>query len=239
MSDSEYRVRRIQSTSLVIEKLPDGSTAVLDTRIGTVHSLNSSAAAAFEACRESCTGAALARAMSERLNAPVSEDLASVAVSELLAAGLVVRSSVQEPEGQGRSRRSMLQSLAAASGVALPVVLSLSAAEQKAYAAEASSGTPAITSITSVPNPVCPSTNDVYVFTLTGQNTHFNQATTQITTPADAALIVGTITVNSPTSLTVSISNFSVYADIGGVYLLVTTGSEVLASPELSFVCPA
>lgn len=239
MNDSEYRVQRIQSTSLVIEKLPDGSTAVLDTRIGTVHSLNSSAAAAFEACRESCTGAALARAMSERLNAPVSEDLALAAVSELLAAGLVTRSSDREPVGQGSSRRSMLQSIAAASGVVVPMVLSLSAAEQKAYAGEASSGTPDITSTTSVPTPVCPSTHDAYVFTVTGQNTHFNQATTQITTPADIGLIVGTITVISPTSLTVSISNFSIFGDIGGVYLLVTTGSEVLASPELSFVCPA
>jgi hypothetical protein len=237
VSDTEFRVLRIQSTSLVIEKLPDGSTAVLDTRIGTVHSLNLSAAAAFEACRESCTVAGVARAMSELLNAPVSEDLAFAAVSELLAAGLVVQSSANQPAGQGSSRRSLLQSLAASSAVALPIVLSLSAAEQKAYAAAAGSGTPAIISITSDPTPVCPTSHDAYTFTLIGQYTNFNQATSQITMPSLAALTIGTVTVYSPTKLTVFVSGFSLYSVFGSGYAIVTTGSEVLDSPSFPFVC--
>jgi hypothetical protein len=242
MSRAELRVQRVPFENLLIEKLPDGSTAVFDTGSGTVHSLNSSAAAAFEACRESCTVAFVARAMSELLNAGVSEDVALAAISELEAAGLVVCSGAVEAAGHGASRRSMLEALAAVSSVALPMVLSLGASEQKAFAAGAGSGTTTSTTTTTTttsapgqiigvsPNVAAGCVQDQYTFTITGQNTHFNQGATQVT--AEGLLVVGAVTVASPTQLTAVVSGFSNYTlpfYVGNVInLRVTTGLEVL-----------
>jgi PqqD family protein of HPr-rel-A system len=103
MHRREFRVRRIPSENLVIEKLPDGSTAVFDSRSGAVHSLNASAAAAFEACRQSRTVADVARAMSDALDGPVTGDFARAAIWELEAAGLV------ECSGQATSRKSVMR----------------------------------------------------------------------------------------------------------------------------------
>ena len=139
MNRDELVVRRSGlGERLIIEALADGSTAVFDTVSQTVHSLNASAAAAFEACREEKTAPQLAHAMEATLGQPVTEDLALAAVSELERAGLVACSGSRRPEGS--SRRSAL-SFVAAAAAALPVVLSLTVAEQKAYAGGAGSGT--------------------------------------------------------------------------------------------------
>jgi hypothetical protein len=84
---------------------------------------------------------------------------------------------------------------------------------------------------------VCPTSHDAYTFTLIGQYTNFNQATSQITMPSLAALTIGTVTVYSPTKLTVFVSGFSLYSVFGSGYAIVTTGSEVLDSPSFPFVC--
>ena len=119
---------RSGSSEFIVQTLPDGSTAIFEVATKNVYSLNPSAAAAWEACASPTTLSRLAAEMSRRLNRPVTEDLAHEAVSELVAVGLV---SVTPAERLGTSRRAMLKQVA---GVALPVVLVLTGAEQRAHA---------------------------------------------------------------------------------------------------------
>ena len=236
MNRNEFRVVRIASENLVVEKLPDGSTAVFDSAGGAVHSLNASAAAAFDACRESCTVEAVATAMSDALDGPVTGDFARAAIAELETAGLV------ECSGQAASRRSVLR---AVGGIALPVVLSLGVAEQRAWAGGSSSNpTPASISQVS-PSSVCTSSsgpNNQVTFTITGVSTSFSQGTTQVSVllkpqQLNGIVTIGTITVNSATSMTVVMTGFN---GLDGYFnshftLQVTTNSQVVVTPQIAF----
>ena len=128
MASLELEIVRSGSSEFVVQPLPDGSTAIFEVATKNVYSLNQSAAAAWEACASPTTLSRLATEMSRRLSSPVTEDLAHEAVSELVAVGLV---SVTPAEQLGTSRRAMLKQVA---GVALPVVLVLTGAEQRAHA---------------------------------------------------------------------------------------------------------
>lgn len=128
MASVELEIVRSGSSEFIVQALPDGSTAIFEVATKNVYSLNPSAAAAWEACASATTLSRLAAEMSRRLNKPVTEDLAHEAVSELVAVGLV---SVTPAERLGTSRREMLKQVA---GVALPVVLVLTGAEQRAHA---------------------------------------------------------------------------------------------------------
>jgi uncharacterized surface anchored protein len=149
----ELEIVRNESSELV-QALPDGSTAIFEVPTKNVYSLNPSAAAAWAACASPTTLSQLAAAMSQRLNAPVTEDLAQEAVSELAAVGLV---SVTPAERLGTSRRALLKQVAE---VAIPVVLALTAAEQRAYAQGAGSA-PTTSPVTTSPSPPLPTTGDV------------------------------------------------------------------------------
>jgi hypothetical protein len=129
----DIEVLRSKSSELIVQTLPDGSTAIFEVPTKNVYSLNPSAAAAWEACASCTTLPGIATAMSRRLNAPVTEDLAHEAVSELAAVGLV---KLTPGEGLATSRRAMLRQVA---GVAIPVVLVLTGAEQRAHAQGAGS----------------------------------------------------------------------------------------------------
>ena len=128
MASVELEIVRSGSSEFIVQALPDGSTAIFEVATKNVYSLNPSAAAAWEACASATTLSRLAAEMSRRLNKPVTEDLAHEAVSELVAVGLV---SATPAERLGTSRRAMLKQVA---GVALPVVLVLTGAEQRAHA---------------------------------------------------------------------------------------------------------
>jgi len=128
MASVELEIVRSGSSEFIVQALPDGSTAIFEVATKNVYSLNPSAAAAWEACASATTLSRLATEMSRRLNRPVTEDLAHEAVSELVAVGLV---SATPAERLGTSRRAMLKQVA---GVALPVVLVLTGAEQRAHA---------------------------------------------------------------------------------------------------------
>ena len=128
MASVELEIVRSGSSEFVVQPLPDGSTAIFEVATKNVYSLNQSAAAAWEACASPTTLSRLATEMSRRLSSPVTEDLAHEAVSELVAVGLV---SVTPAERLGTSRRAMLKQVA---GLALPVVLVLTGAEQRAHA---------------------------------------------------------------------------------------------------------
>lgn len=89
--------RQRESRNLIIEKMPDGSTAVFDVATQTLHSLNPPAAAALEAFRARKTLPELARIMAQALSSPVTEDLALAAAAELERAGLLVSEGIQPP----------------------------------------------------------------------------------------------------------------------------------------------
>ena len=154
MASVELEIVRSGSSEFIVQALPDGSTAIFEVATKNVYSLNPSAAAAWEACASVTTLSRLAAAMSRRLNRPVTEDLAHEAVSELVAVGLV---SVTPAERFGTSRRAMLKQVA---GVALPVVLVLTGAEQRAHALSNGSNpiTPTTQPGSTTPGPVSPTT---------------------------------------------------------------------------------
>ena len=152
MASVELEIVRSGSSEFIVQALPDGSTAIFEVATKNVYSLNPSAAAAWESCASATTLSRLATEMSRRLNKPVTEDLAHEAVSELVTAGLV---SVTPAERLGTSRRTMLKQVA---GVALPVVLVLTGAEQRAHA-QGTMSTPLTTQPgTTLPGPVTSTT---------------------------------------------------------------------------------
>lgn len=134
MPSFEIEIARNGTSEFVAQALPDGSVALFEVATRNVYSLNASAAAAWEACGTATTLSRVAAAMSQRLNTPVTDDLAHHAVSELAAVGLV---RITAPEEIATSRRTLLKQVA---GVALPAVLVLTGAEQRAYAQGSNSG---------------------------------------------------------------------------------------------------
>jgi hypothetical protein len=218
--------QQMSARGFIVEKLPDGSTAIFDKVTNTVHALNASAAAAFEACHEPVTLSALTAVIEQRLGRAVTEDTALEAVAELERAGLVSASGTTE-ELRNASRRQLLK----AAGVALPVVLSLTAAEQRAFAAQAVSapttttaapGTPEIVSATSQTNghglvDGCGDTVNVV-----GSNTHFGGTTTVALVQAGT---VESVFVTDSTHLAFSFLNATTS---GALDFIVTTGTEVV-----------
>jgi hypothetical protein len=236
MSYDRLEVRQIRPNSFVTEKLPDGSTAVLDTATTTVHSLNLSAAAAFEACRETKTVPQLMQSMGEILGAPVTEEVALAAVSELDMAGLV-SCSEPVPEGDRASRRSLLRSMGTAAAVAVPVVLSLTSAEQRAYAINAGSGgppPPPPVILSATPNTIPPAIGGVWI---AGLFTHFSPTST-VTCTNGVTATVQWIAGSDWTHL--SIVTSAVGVPNGTIIdVTVTTGAEVVTGTGLLTVTDA
>jgi hypothetical protein len=135
MTASEIRYTQVTSTDLIVEKLPDGSTAVLDQRSKDVHSLNSSAAMAWEACEQGATLAQVRKALETQAGTPVDEEVALSALAQLRKVNLI-RSDAPVPEPMNPARRSTLLRL----GLAAPAVLTLALSQQRAYAFYAGSG---------------------------------------------------------------------------------------------------
>jgi hypothetical protein len=224
VANGELSVRQSVTEDCIVEKLPDGSTAVFNKVSNAVYSLDAGAAAAFEACREPASIPTLAAAMRERLGPGVTDETALEAVAELERAGLI-SSCGGIPEVRNTSRRQLLK----AAGLAVPTVLALTAAEQRAFAQGAGSGGPPATIISATtdksPNSVVANCG-INTITITGQNTHFVQATSQIQfTPAATGY---TIVVNSPTSMTVNNVAVPGSTPAGPLNFTITTGPEVV-----------
>ena len=166
MASVELEIVRSGSSEFVVQPLPDGSTAIFEVATKNVYSLNPSAAAAWEACASPTTLSRLATEMSRRLSSPVTEDLAHEAVSELVAVGLV---SATPADRLGTSRRAMLKQVA---GVALPVVLVLTGAQQRAHAQ--SNGSNPVTPTTPGPGTTSPGTTSPGVPTTTREPLDFD-----------------------------------------------------------------
>ena len=175
MAPFDLVIQRSATSELVVQALPDGSMAIFDVATKNVYSLNASAAAAWEACESPIPLPRLAEAMSRRLNTPVTEALAREAVSELAAAGLIIA----PPDERDRtSRRELLKHAA----VAIPLVLVLTGAEQRAHAQVNGSGPITTPPLTTTPGTTAPGTTTTTTTTTTSppQTT----TTTTTTTPA-------------------------------------------------------
>lgn len=127
------RVERRSTDELLVNALPDGSRVIIDSKYDRVFALNATAGAAWDACGSTTTLAEITESMREGLGPAVTEELAEQAILNLQEQNLVTTS--QTPAGP--SRRQVLASLGA---IALPLVVSMTLAEQKAYANSAGSG---------------------------------------------------------------------------------------------------
>lgn len=129
---ADIRYTQVVSGQLTVEKLPDGSTAILDQRSKNVHSLNVGATVAWEACKAGATLADVRRALELRAGAPVDETVALSALSQLHEAKLVDTDAPSAADVSAAARRSSM--LRWAVGLALPAVLTLALSQQRAQA---------------------------------------------------------------------------------------------------------
>jgi hypothetical protein len=127
------QVQRTSSNELLVDKLPDGSKVIVDPKSETVFALNATAGAAWDACSRPTTLSKVAEDMRRSLDGGVTEELALAAILQLQDKNLVTTSE----SSTNASRRTMLATL---SGIALPLVVSLTMAEQRAHAQLATSG---------------------------------------------------------------------------------------------------
>ncbi|HYK34971.1 PqqD family peptide modification chaperone [Alloacidobacterium sp.] len=128
------QVERISSDALVVNKLPDGSTIIVDAKNETVFALNATAAAAWDACSDPTTLSQITQQMQGSLNSKITEQFAEEAVLQLREKNLV-RTLGRQP-----NRRQFIAALGVIA--ALPVVTSLPVTEQRAYAQHAKSAPP-------------------------------------------------------------------------------------------------
>jgi len=128
------------TAQLSVEKLPDGSMAILDEHSRDIHSLNPSAAAVWEACGNGATLAQITSAVEQKFSRPVVDQVVTYALAQLRRAKLIEASDAVSATLGDSGRRSMLKRLATASAIAVPVVLTLTATEQRVFAQQAGSG---------------------------------------------------------------------------------------------------
>lgn len=126
-------VERTNSDTLVINPLPDGSKVIVDADNERVFALNPTAGAAWDACAAPTTLPRVTKNMQGSLDPTVTEELAEDALLQLQNERLV---KISGPTSQS-TRREFIATLSA---VALPLVVSLSVTEQRAYADNARSG---------------------------------------------------------------------------------------------------
>jgi len=131
--------------SLAVEQLPDGSTAIFDERSKSVHSLNPSATVVWRACASGATLAQIMTALAAHFGAPVDAEVANHAIAQLRQSKLIEPNTPAAVPVAGAvmemGRRSILKRVGSLGAIAVPVVLTLTAAEQRGYAAFTSSTT--------------------------------------------------------------------------------------------------
>lgn len=127
------QVTRANTREFNVNALPDGSKVILDSNNDKVIALNATAGAAWDACEGTTTLTEVTARMRQTLGSAVSEAMAEEAVLRLQAQDLVVTSDGPV----GASRRQVLATLGA---IAVPLVVSMTLSEQKAYAERAGSG---------------------------------------------------------------------------------------------------
>jgi hypothetical protein len=126
----KMQVERSNSDALVVNKLPDGSTVIVDAKNETVFALNATAGAAWDACSDPTTLSAITERM-QHSNPEITEELAEEAILKLQEQNLVKTSGAQP------NRRQFIARIGAAA--ALPLVVALPVTEQRAHAQRARS----------------------------------------------------------------------------------------------------
>jgi hypothetical protein len=128
------QVERPNSDTLVVNQLPDGSRVIIDSGNEKVFALNATAGAAWDACSNPTTLAKVTESMQRSLDPGVTEALAEQAILQLQEQKLVTMSG----SSRQATRRDFLTTLTA---IAVPLVVSLTMADQRAYANTARSFT--------------------------------------------------------------------------------------------------
>ena len=129
------QVERTNSDALVVNRLPDGSTVIVDRDSETVFALNATAGAAWDACSDPTTLSGVTESMQRSLDQGIDEGVAEEAILRLQDKNLV-KTSGAFPQS---TRRDFI---ATVSSFAIPLVVSMSIAEQRAHAMIAKSTVP-------------------------------------------------------------------------------------------------
>ena len=127
------QVQRRDTNNLVVSGLPDGSKMIVDSSNEKVFALNPTAGAAWDACSSQTTLAAVAEEMRRTCNPAITDEAAEQAILQLHEKELVKTSGLL----RNANRRRVLAGLSA---VALPLIVSMTMSEQRAFAAVANSG---------------------------------------------------------------------------------------------------
>jgi hypothetical protein len=127
------QIERTDTNNLVVNRLPDGSKVIVDSRNEKVFALNATAGAAWDACGSQTTLSAVADDMRRTCNSAITDEVAEQAIAELQENELVKTTGLL----RNASRRKVLAGLGA---VALPLVVSMTLAQQRAFASVANSG---------------------------------------------------------------------------------------------------
>src|SRR5271168_1985933 len=88
------QIERTNSDALVVNKLPDGSTVIVDAENDAVFALNSTAGAAWDACGRSTTLAGVTESMQRSFDPGIREELAEEAILQLQDKNLVKTSGI-------------------------------------------------------------------------------------------------------------------------------------------------
>ena len=126
-------VERVHSDAFVVNQLPDGSRVIHDTTTDKLYALNPTAGAAWDACSDPTTLENVTQTMQRSFDPKITDEIAEEAILQLKDHNLV---NTAESPTLG-SRRRFLAALGAA---AVPLVVSLTAKDQLAYAENAKSG---------------------------------------------------------------------------------------------------
>lgn len=127
------QVERNNANSFVVNQLPDGSKVIIDSEHDRVLALNATAGAAWDACSQPTTLSEVKEQMQGSLGSEITEEIAEQSILQLQAQNLVTTTGSQP------SRRQFMASLCT---VAVPLVVSLTIAEQRGLADTARSGAP-------------------------------------------------------------------------------------------------
>ena len=120
-------IERTNSDTFITNCLPDGSRIIMDSENERVFAMNTTAGAAWDACSVPTDLSNVTENMQRSLSPEVNEELAEEAILQLEGQRLV-RTSESSSIG---TRRKFIATLGA---IAVPLVVSLSVGEQRAYA---------------------------------------------------------------------------------------------------------
>ena len=135
----------MRKRGLVVDDLPD-EVLVYDLERHLAHCLNRSAALVWRACDGNSSSAEIAQRLSADLDAPFSEDLVLIALSQLEQLHLLEQRESVPAQFAVLSRRQMVRRLGLAAAVAVPLVTSVVAPRAVEAATCQQSGNPCVPS---------------------------------------------------------------------------------------------